>query len=50
MTRSAPRVEASVLIRAARETVFDAWLTRERMARLLAFRANVSAAALSSAA
>jgi len=35
MSPSAPRVEVSVVIRAPREVVFDAWLTREQMARFL---------------
>jgi uncharacterized protein YndB with AHSA1/START domain len=35
MTPGAPRVEVSVVIRAPRQDVFDAWLTRDRMARFL---------------
>jgi len=35
MTSASPRVEVSIVIRARRETVFEAWLTPERMARFL---------------
>jgi uncharacterized protein YndB with AHSA1/START domain len=35
LSADAPRVEVSIVIRAPREAVFDAWLARDRMARFL---------------